>query len=350
VGDAIRTDAALASLARRSDGALSEASRLALGPFWWRGVPWFALGTALMVGALGPGLGRPRPPAEAPVAPPPARLPRWIRYRLPARARRAAEAAMDRAQTPLGASTAGTPLHRLLQRLDLRHGLPLLACLAPLPVLAAAGAEPRYASNLLPFVAVLLARGLVGPLRALAGPLAGPPRSAAAGARLAGAVLLGGVAAAWLGPRALDAQADAVARIPRTDPVATGALALAEAIGSAFPSSGGVATPLREAAAHLGRPFCPRSSCVSGGRGADPAACVAHMRRECSGAGPIPLVWFTRGPLGMGDDARSQAFGAWAAERYPVAARVEHAAFDAVIISVPRRDTPSDDPAPAPDR
>ena len=80
---------------------------------------------------------------------------------------------------------------------------------------------------------------------------------------------------------------------------------------------------------------------MAGASGLNPTVCIAHLREECEGYGPIPLVWLERGPLGMGDDATSQALGAWAAERYGVTSRLETRAFDAVLISVPRVEPPA---------
>jgi hypothetical protein len=141
----------------------------------------------------------------------------------------------------------------------------------------------------------------------------------------------------------LAAQGDAIAGMPSGDPVAASAVELAAAIQEHFPEDGAVATPLREAAAHLGRPFCPRSSCTYLGTRASLKACIAQIQRECQGEGPIPLVWFEHGPLGMGDDRISQAVGAYCAELYPVVARVKTYSFDAVLIAIPRPEEGSEE-------
>lgn len=301
------TPEAQSVLSGRADTAWVDGAQSALAAYFVGGLPWTLLLTAFWLGVLGPAL-----PSTPPL--PSAPLPRWLRRRLspPARAR------LTRLRSALRSvrSAVGT-------RVDLAHGLPLLCCLAPVPVLAAAGAEPRYAANLLPFVAVLLARGLAWPVSVVArwtGPV---------GVLVGGALLC---AAVW--PTVRVAQDAAVMSIPPPTDVSQDAVKLAAALEKSFPVAPAVATPLREAAAHLGRQHCPRASCVGDADAAE--QCLAHLKTACSGEGPVPLVWLERGPPGMGDDPVSQATGALAVERYGAAQTVTTKTMRAVLVAVPR--------------
>jgi hypothetical protein len=331
---------ALGVLEANAGGALSQAAHAALRPFYWPGMVWPGLFVVFAVGVFGPGLGPGGAGPTGGVVSAPVRFPGWLHRRLRPASRRRLKGRITGARRFLQSSRPAHALRWLWRFTDLPHGLPLLACLTPLVVFAAASAEPRYSQNLLPFAAILLARGLVAPLRALAGRGAatGPGRTVGPASRarpwVAGA--LAGLGAMVLVHWVRGAQTDALHRMPAGDPVAASAVELAAAIRQHFPDDSAVATPLREAAAHLGRPFCPRSSCTYLGDEKTIKGCVAKLQTECQGEGPIPLVWFQNGPLGMGDDRISQAVGAWCAENYPVLARVETFSFEAVLIAIPR--------------
>ena len=347
VGMPTLTEEAWTAILGHLPDAFQRAATDLLSPFWDQGLPRALLLVVLPLGVLGVGMA-PGRQAAAPAVDSRRRrrLPEPLRAVLRPATRRALERRWRRATKRLAMHPGTAALRWAGRHTDLGRGLALLACLAPVPLLAAAGAETRYTTNLLPFAAVLVARGLVAPLGLLAGrlPLRPPWRPRTLLALGLGAA--GGVALAVHAVREVDRS---ISRLPRPDPVALGARELATALEIAFPGAGGVATPVREAAAYLGRPYCPRTSCIA--RRDEPGfvLCMHDLRAQCPGEGDIPLVWFRRGPQGMGDDALAQDVGRWASEHYRVVDEVSVAAFDAVLIAVPRT-APAWEPAPgAPD-
>lgn len=336
------TEGARAAILGRLPDAYQRTAESLLSPFWQQGLPWAVLLVVLPLGVLGVGLAQAPPAAGAAPVAVRRRLPEPLRSRLRPATRRAWERRWRQSAERLAVHPLTATLRWVGHHTDLGSGLALLACLAPVPLLAAAGAEARYTSNLLPFAAVLLARGLVAPLGLLAGRL---PLRPPWGSRTLVTLGLGTIGGIALAVNSLSAVDRSIGRLPRPDPVAVGARELATAVAAAFPGEGGVATPVREAAAHLGRPYCPRASCTAQRDVAGIVRCVHELRAQCSGEGDIPLVWFRRGPLGMGDDVLTQAVGRWAAEHYVVVDEVETKAFDAVLIAVPR-EAPAWEPAP----
>jgi|GEM_PF-3951399 len=226
------------------------------------------------------------------------------------------------------------PISRVLQgtrwaRTDLLTGLVLVSAVAPAPFFAAAEAPDRYTENLLPFVALLIARGLASAVHTVVRvvPQQGQP--------WVWGLLAVGVTV-WVADISKTRLDIARQFVSAPGPEARAALVLSQRVDYLVPSDSAVATPIREAAAHLGRPYCPRRSCVPG-TGTDAfEACVAHLRTSCQGTGPIPLVWVREGPVGMGDDAFSQAFGAWAAETYGTTGYATTTAMRASVITIPR--------------
>ena len=274
-------------LQTNSGTAWNRGATSALQPWYWSEVPWNGLLGALWLGVLGVRRSNPTKP---------------------------------RAESVGAQQTA--PSRR--PQLDLAGGVVLLLCLAPIPVLAAASAPERYGSNLLPFVAVLLARGCASPI-ALLGWMGGRPVQAAA------SVGLIGLLASPL-QRAQDFSAQG---IPPITGNATQIIELSGAIERTFPGDSAIVTPMIESAAMISRPICPRQNCW----GSEVEVCLNHIRSTCPGDGPIPLVWLERGPRGMGDDLLSQAVGATVAEAYGVQETVETTSMRAVLVSIPRSPT-----------
>ncbi|MEC8424276.1 MAG: hypothetical protein VX000_10900, partial [Myxococcota bacterium] len=336
------TDAARSTLLERLPDAGERMLASLFSPFSAQGLPLAASMVMVPLGVLGIGLGQTPPASRDTEATARRRLPGLLRSRLRPATRRSWERRWTNAANRLAGHPLRSALVRYGRHTDLGRGLSLLACLAPAPLLAVAGAEARYTANLLPLAAVLLARGLVAPLGLLAGglPLRAPWRQ-----RSLVALALGAAGGLLLAANALRALDEGIQSLPRPDPVAVGARELALAVEAAFPEAGGVATPVREAAAHMGRPYCPRASCTAQRDVAGIMRCIHELRVQCSGTGDIPLVWFRRGPVGMGDDALAQEVGRWAAAHYRVVAEFETAAFDAVLISVPRT-APEWEPSP----
>ena len=219
---------------------------------------------------------------------------------------------------------------RILQS-DAGTGAIPLTTLAPAPFFAAAVAPDRYTENLLPFVALLVARGMASVVHT-AGRLV-PSTASPYVVGIAAVLGLGLVSEqAW-------SRLETATRFlspPSADAAST--RALARKLRRGVESDSAVASPIREVPAYLDRAHCPRSSCVPGA--GEPAfeRCAQHLRESCGGTGPIPLVWVEVGPVGMGDDDFSRAFGAWAADRWGVAGTYKDRTVHATFIAVPRID------------
>ena len=279
------TTSALETLEMGKAEAASVAIQDGLQPFWGSApVPWGLLLALPWIGAVGLGLGSGEGPG------------RW----------------------------------RFARWLDGSLGLVLVCCLAPLPVLAAAGAEPRYASNLLPFVAVLVARGLTC-----------LPGLVELGLRERWAWFPRGVLALplviWVGVNAWRDSWE-IRQTPQPVHVTSeAARELGVLLAEHFPGGGGAASPIREAAAYAGRDFCPTTACPFGIGQGWYEQCVKTVRQQCAGEGPIPYVVVRDGPIGMGDSERVQAMGDWIVDKYPIAAEFESAQYTATIVAIPRQ-------------
>ncbi|MCB9762221.1 MAG: hypothetical protein H6739_20645 [Alphaproteobacteria bacterium] len=282
------SEAARTTLLTGAAQAVPEALQAGLSPFWAWWMPWTLVLAAPWVGVVGLGLGG--------------------------------------CKKPDGAGLTDK-LRALMSWPDLGLGLALLACLAPLPVLAAAGAEPRYAANLLPFAAVLVVRGLVSPFAFAEGLVrlrwSRWPRGLLA--------LIPAWTLTWTAWH-VGAPLREVPLPPLGQAVA--ARELGAAIAARFPGPGGAASPVREAAAHAGRDYCPQTPCPFGATEADFLACVDILRAQCPGEGDIPYVVLIEGPVGVGP--HEQAMGAWARARYETVATVQRGGFLAHLVAVPR--------------
>lgn len=217
-------------------------------------------------------------------------------------------------------------------------GLVFLLCLAPLPVFAAAEAPERYGWNLFPFAALLWMRG-AGSLAALADR---------------------GLRHLWRRwPRGLLAMAAAVALVwpairdtgrlldPMPPPPETfSARRLGSALATHFEPGGGARCEVREAAAHAGRAYCPRTPCPFQATERAFNACLSIMARECGETGPIPYVILEKGSSGgtsvpPGSEAHL-AMDAWVQERWEALETVRTRHFVATIVAIPRADLPED--------
>ena len=308
---------ALQKLQAGSGNALSRAAVALTTPlFESLGRPG-VLVAMLALGALGPGL---RAPASGP--------PCWLRGSLGRRP----DARWKRWMAEQHLIARAVTGFRWL-RLDVLTGLVLLSTLAPALFFASADSPERYTDNLLPLAVLLAARGVgavVGTLSRLLPGSAGPYGAAA----VALAIAVGVVPSSW-------AHLSTIRQgVPIPGDVARAIAPLAKIIDQTVPGDSAVAVPLREAAALLERRYCPRVGFVPDDKPALFERSVRHLRAQCSGTGPIPYVWFEQGPLGMGDDVFSQAFGKWAADTYGVAGRLDHAVLKASIIRIPRSEAP----------
>jgi hypothetical protein len=299
-----------------SSAALVNGSHTLLSPFLPFLSPWLLLVGLLWLGVVGPGLAR---PSSGP--------PGWLRHRLGRRPELRWQAWQ----------ADGHPLARFVSRyrsfgIDLFVGLVVLSTLAPAPLFAAAQSPERYTYNLLPLAALVLARGLAATPALLF--RLGPPRL-----RMVLSAPLAIAMGVWLIFRVHGTLSIARADVPAPGMVARTALDLARVLDEVTAPQSAVAVPIRESAAHLEREFCPRRSCVPGPAPDAFLACVEQLRVECRGTDPIPYVWLRAGPVGMGDDAFTQSFGAWAVETYPTVGKLQRPGFDAIILEIPRSDT-----------
>lgn len=215
----------------------------------------------------------------------------------------------------------------LLRSQDLGLGLALLACLAPLPVLAAADAPGRYGSNLLPFAALLLVRGMISPLALIDFGVGRAWRRWIPG-------VLGGLLAVAV---ALSGWQIAQPRRTILPPVDQGLASrrLGNAIAEHFPARGGAVCQDREAAAIAGRAFCPQTNCPHNASEAAYRRCLGYLDEECLGEGAIPYVILgetNRYPM----DAAHQGMDDWVRERWGTLATVHTSEYVAEVIAIPR--------------
>jgi hypothetical protein len=207
-------------------------------------------------------------------------------------------------------------------------GLGLLCALAPLPIFVAVGAPARYGENLLPVVAVLLARGVVG-VAAVA--------DAGVGARVRGwpartlptlAALAVGAAVVWgaaprRGPR------------PLSQPE-VGTLLLADALRENFPSGTEIACPVREAIVMAGLGYCPERICPLTADDAAFRACVEVLDAECAGEGPIGYIATNATHLYDPNALGRRPMDAWVDATHGRVATVSYRDFEAVVHHIPR--------------
>ncbi len=215
-----------------------------------------------------------------------------------------------------------------------KKGLILLVCLAPLPVLAAASAEPRYSQNLLPVVAILLMRGCVSLARILERILCATPLGGWWPAGVLPLVLGLGLS---LGYRAETNVSSAQQPPPMFGTVA---MRIGNMVGEHFPEPGGLVCDLREAVIYTARDYCPRTVCPQTVHPATFSTCLAIMGAECTGEGPLPYVVLDRGAADERTEARL-AFDSWVLNRWSQVADVKVGGFEARLVAIPREELPS---------
>ncbi len=233
---------------------------------------------------------------------------------------------------------------------DLSIGLPLLLCLAPLPVLAAAGAPARYASNLLPFVALLVARGLLGPLGLVEALVARRLEARPLHVRgrrlrwpsglLTLALALPCIGSAW--------EARAWLRnAPHLSDDEIGTILVAEALRSTFPEGTAVACPLRESVFMAGMRYCPDRICPTQANEAAYRQCLTILDQECSGDAPIGYVASSAKQLYDPNATARPQMDAWVDAQWPPATTVTWKAFSASVYAIPRSAVPEGARMPA---
>jgi hypothetical protein len=244
---------------------------------------------------------------------------------------------------------AGRGLRQRRPLFDLGLGFVILSCLAPLPLLTAVGAPARYGDNLLPFVALLLARGIV----ALADLFEGLLRTVLPSLHLGtfssrrlphglpalalAAVLLGSVipARAWL------------RRPPPLTDDEVGTLLLARALEKQFPPGTEVACPVRESVFMAGLGYCPERICPVNANEDLYRQCLRVLHEECSGEGPIGYVATSARHLYDPNARARPQMDAWVNAQFGVAETVRWKKFEATVHRIPREAVPTDAEVPA---
>jgi hypothetical protein len=222
---------------------------------------------------------------------------------------------------------------RWLGLLEWRGGLVLLLSLGPLPLLAAAQAEARYSYNLLPIVALLFVRGMVGPLLLLDRVICRVFKRWRAGVLALIVVFLVGRdfwgASLWK-------------HKPLPPPMSARAgWLIGKAINANFDAVGGVVCPFREAIPYTGGRYCPKTRCPSEVNIEAFWDCAEIMDAQCDGEGPLPYVVIWRRAHDERDVSR-KAMDQWAIETWgtveEIAVPLRTPEFMADIVSIPRKD------------
>lgn len=237
------------------------------------------------------------------------------------------------ARTPRArALVSGGPAVRRVLGRQLLHGAAvgviLLACLAPLPVLAALDAPPRYGNNLLGIVAVLVARGGVSALTTLEhvtlGLWARWPRGLASA--IGAVALLGATARAGLTHTAPPP--------PLGDDV-VGFYQLGHALETTFPRGAGVDCPVTEALMQAGLRPCTPEHCPRGSDEASLLHCVRALAAACTVDGTVGYVSLPGHNMYDPNSPGRPALDAWVAERVPPTAQVRNGNFSATLYRIP---------------
>lgn len=246
-GRAASRDSALTLLRTNAPLALNAALRLIAATFAPIGVPW-ALSVALIwLGFIGPN-------------------------------------AVRRVRPPVGVGAARHLAGRVLR--SLAEGVAIASACAPLIAFAAAKSPDRYSDNLLPVAALLIARGGATLVAAAVHALSFYRPIYALRWRIevgiAGMLAIGWGYGEWREPHQRSAVlAPAFER---------NALAVGRALAERFPAGIGAASCLREALPYAGLLYCPNTVCPFTDNEPGYRRCVEILRKECPGAGDIPLI------------------------------------------------------------
>jgi len=235
----------------------------------------------------------------------------------------------------LGLGRPGT--HKGLRRwwglFEWRGGLVLLLALGPLPLLAAAQAEARYSYNLLPIVALLFARGMVGPLLLVDRLILSFLKHWRAG-------ILALLVVSLVGRDFWGASIWKHKPLPPPMSARAGWL-IGKAITANFDAIGGVVCPFREAIPYTGGRYCPKTRCPNEVNIEAFWDCAQIMDAQCDGEGPLPYVVIWRRAHDERDIPR-KAMDQWAVETWGTVAEIavplRTPEFMADIVSIPRAD------------
>ena len=286
--------AAIAVIQAGAADATSNAMQqmmLQIRPYW---LPIVAAKGLFWVGVLGPGLGRSSTDQSDPVA------------------------------------------TRLWVSLDWKLGLALLACLAPLPLLAAAQAPERYGANLTPVAAILLVRG---GFSAVAAALMITRQFHAYGDQFRGAVY----ACLGLGVLWGELQHSSIFIAPQ-HPSSTelGRWALGQSLKENFPPNTGVAIVVREPIVAGHHDHCPAHVCPEDATEESFAQCLNMMNLDCKGDGPLAYVAVVSDLRDPNAPARMD-MDRWVAKQWPPTDTIDMPDFTASVFAIPRDEIPETD-------
>lgn len=211
-------------------------------------------------------------------------------------------------------------------------GLGLAACLAPLPFLAAAHAPTRYGENLLPFAAVLIARGAASVVAVLRRAVAAVWVSdlPAALIRVGGVAL--GIAAVVATTGLVEARGLTRAQLGEDG---ISALALGSALRDAFPAGSAVACPMTESLLMAGLEPCRTEVCPVNEADAVVTACVDATIRACAVDGTLGYVALPQRQMYDPKARGRPVMDAFIAARVAPASTVQVGSFTALIYKVP---------------
>jgi hypothetical protein len=234
---------------------------------------------------------------------------------------------------------------------DMGVGVPLLLCLAPLPLLSAVDAPIRYGANLLPFVALLMARGVVGLvllaergldlglLRASGKlPLRRPLRWPVG--------LLSFAVAVFCVENAVNSRAR-VREPHRLTDDEIGTLLLSGALREAFAPGQPVACPVREAVFMAGLRYCPDRVCPVTADERAYLQCLQVLNEECKGELDIGYVATTARHFYDPNATARPQMDAWVAAQWPPVSAVGFQRFTATVHKIPRSAAPAAGSLPA---
>lgn len=230
-------------------------------------------------------------------------------------------------EAPSDASLGRRWFARLRYGQERAHGVVLLLCLAPLPVLATVDAPERYSYNFLPIVLLLVWRGiasLLGAVDALAGLRV--PRWPAGATCVAVALV---AAFFYQKERAYELQV----RPPPGDAVS--AAIIGDALAEMFSRGGGASVPLREASIAIDRAYCPHSDCPRNQTDAELRRCMLVLDVECGGEGDIPYA-ILHGPNPALSAPSRKWLDDFVKQNFELARRVDANPYTAEIYAIPR--------------
>ncbi len=215
--------------------------------------------------------------------------------------------------------------------LDWKLGVVLLLCLAPLPLLAAAQTPDRYANNLAPAGALLLARGAFSLLALV---LHGLKRMHPIADRLRPGLFT----ALGLGifVREVQTSTELTMAIQPTT-VELGRWQLGQVLKEVFPAGTGVAVVVREPLVAGQHVRCPNHICPEEATEVAFEECLSYMKSECPGEETLAYVTLLASLQDPNSPARP-AMDKWVSEKWDPIKTIRTPGFSASIYAIPREE------------